>query len=83
MHCSVLLWLGTGKFNLYGSGLLQWEWGDHVKNFRESCVKIYDNLPCQRPMKIYWLGLANSYIHYARQTFENFQVLPYSVDLKK
>ena len=29
-----------------------------------------------------WLGLVNSCIHYAHQTHEISQVLPYSVDFK-
>ena len=29
-----------------------------------------------------WLGLVNSCVYYARQTRENHQVLPYSVDFK-
>ena len=29
-----------------------------------------------------WLGFVNSYIYYAYQTHEIYQVLPYSVDLK-
>ena len=29
-----------------------------------------------------WLGLVNSYIYYACQTCEMYQVLPYSLDFK-
>ena len=29
-----------------------------------------------------WLGLVNSYVYYACQTHEIYQVLPYSVDCK-
>ena len=52
-------------------------------------VKNWDNSPCLRSVKIgspetceNWLDLENSYIYYAHQSCEIYQILPHSLDFK-